>query len=459
MSLTRNPLRALRRYAVRAAVATVIAGTLVAAPAVSAQAATQPLQLYYYDQDTASVKPISDGKKFAQFGEGILGALDRGRFGWDYIEGAPRVSSAFKATAYVFLTPVGADPRDTSKYVAVSAANTRADDTWSVMSSVDSLAWVEQEVWGPGGEYQFGLVFAKDWDGTAPILTADLPDVWTTTITIASDGSGSWTAKSAPTETTAPEKVAALSLAATSTTIDASWTAPADGGSAITGYTARLFTAATGGTAVQTVEVTSPAATFDGLTADTPYWVSVTATNAIGAGAESDRGATRTGTFVQTETGEIDVTTTLPSRTDGALSWVVSSTPAGLGQAALVSDRFQASGDLGSVKVSDERRVSKPGWSVSARVSGFAQTGGSGVIGQEFLGWTPRVADGADNVQAGAPQAAGSALAQRTLATAAAGAGLGVADLNAGLVLDAPASDATPQGAYTAKVTLTLTSN
>ena len=75
--------------------------------------------------------------------------------------------------------------------------------------------------------------------------------------------------------------------------ISISWAAPSsDGGSAITGYTAEVFTAATGGSAVDTcvpASLSSLTCTSSGRTNGTTYYVSVKATNANGTGDSSSR--------------------------------------------------------------------------------------------------------------------------------------------------------------------------
>ena len=83
----------------------------------------------------------------------------------------------------------------------------------------------------------------------------------------------------------APEAPAAPTASAAGTTsVNVSWTAPADGGSPITGYT---VTVSKGGSLFSTTPATGLTATIEGLTAATDYTVTVSATNAVGTSDES----------------------------------------------------------------------------------------------------------------------------------------------------------------------------
>ncbi len=98
----------------------------------------------------------------------------------------------------------------------------------------------------------------------------------------------------APTTTTIPvvRTVPATPLAPIATSrsksVTATWTIPADGGSTITSQTVRLFS---GTTVIKTSTVTPTAKslTFTGLRNGVSYAVSVSATNDIGAGAQSPK--------------------------------------------------------------------------------------------------------------------------------------------------------------------------
>ncbi len=84
--------------------------------------------------------------------------------------------------------------------------------------------------------------------------------------------------------TTVPGAPTGVSATAGNGQASVSWTAPTNGGSAITGYT---VTSSPSGPAV-TSSVSGTAATVTGLTNATAYTFTVTATNAVGTGAASE---------------------------------------------------------------------------------------------------------------------------------------------------------------------------
>ena len=100
------------------------------------------------------------------------------------------------------------------------------------------------------------------------------------------EGAGDWSASaSARTEPSAeaPDAPAAPTLTAGTTWLEASWTAPSDNGSAITGYDVHYRTS--GGNWTDASHAgTATTKRIDGLTADTAYEVRVRASNAEGAG-------------------------------------------------------------------------------------------------------------------------------------------------------------------------------
>jgi hypothetical protein len=83
----------------------------------------------------------------------------------------------------------------------------------------------------------------------------------------------------------APAQVGAPGATVTgSTSVNVAWAAPADGGSAVTGYTVSVLQA---GSVVTTVAATGMSVLVDGLTPGTEYTFTVAATNATATGATS----------------------------------------------------------------------------------------------------------------------------------------------------------------------------
>lgn len=91
---------------------------------------------------------------------------------------------------------------------------------------------------------------------------------------------------------TIPSVPQALQATPGAGSLGVTWNAPAStGGSPITGYTASAYLAASGGSPVNTCTAVAPvrACSVTGLTNGTPYYVSVAATNAAGAGPQTTR--------------------------------------------------------------------------------------------------------------------------------------------------------------------------
>jgi DNA-binding beta-propeller fold protein YncE len=156
---------------------------------------------------------------------------------------------------------------------------------------------------------------------------------------------------------------------------------------------------------------------------------------------------------------DVDIVVTVPEQggpgeEDGPLTISASDVPVVLPTPELDGvDVLATTGELTTVTV-DDQRVADPGWNVSGQVSAFVN-GASSVPGSA-LGWTPKVLSSASGqtVTAGSAVAPGVGIASpKTLASAPAGAGLGVATLGAGLRLEVPTS--TPPGTYSAVLTVT----
>jgi hypothetical protein len=138
---------------------------------------------------------------------------------------------------------------------------------------------------------------------------------------------------------------------------------------------------------------------------------------------------------------------------DGPLSLNV---PAGakatLGAATLVNGLSTSTGKLGDFTVTDERALSKKGWTLTSSVADFKN--GTNTIDKKQLGIKPVVVSG--TAVAAAAQLAGSATAGAPFASLAPAAAVGTTTLNADLTFVAPKGSVV--GTYTSKLTLTLAS-
>ncbi|GAA1954071.1 hypothetical protein [Agromyces allii] len=152
--------------------------------------------------------------------------------------------------------------------------------------------------------------------------------------------------------------------------------------------------------------------------------------------------------------GDIALEATTIAAADGALSLSV---PAGakatFGAPTLVNHLSTSTATLPEFSVSDERIVTRPGWSLTSTVADFAS--GSNTFGAENLSIVPTLkTDSNGAALAGAH--AGSKTTGAGFASADAGKGIGLTTFSADLKLVAPVS--APAGTYTSKMTLTLVS-
>jgi LPXTG-motif cell wall-anchored protein len=123
----------------------------------------------------------------------------------------------------------------------------------------------------------------------------------------------------APTAVGAP-----VASVVTGTSVNVAWTAPADGGSAVTGYTVSVLQ---GGSLVKTVNATGTSVLVEGLTSGTTYTFTVAATNAAGTGAAS-AASTAVTTFAVASAPSAP-TAALAGDTGIDVSWAAPSTTGG----------------------------------------------------------------------------------------------------------------------------------
>lgn len=150
---------------------------------------------------------------------------------------------------------------------------------------------------------------------------------------------------------------------------------------------------------------------------------------------------------------QTEVTVTIPASAATGLQLTVTAGGASLGEATLNGSQFEANGTLGEVRVTDNRDP-RNGWALNGQASDFVKSGAPGTtFSAAALGWTPKLVSG--------PGAAGNAVApgaglstQRTLASLQAGAMAAETRVDADLMLRVPQE--TPEGAYSATLTLTL---
>ena len=142
-----------------------------------------------------------------------------------------------------------------------------------------------------------------------------------------SAGSGAWSAStSTTTSTAAPEVPAAPSLSAGATSLTVDWTAPADNGSAITGYSVQYQQHGAGSWTAHAHSGTGTTATITGLTTNKAYHVQVKANNVRGSSDWSATATAWTGAPAQitaptltASAGQLAVSWTAPNNNGAAI--------------------------------------------------------------------------------------------------------------------------------------------
>ena len=167
---------------------------------------------------------------------------------------------------------------------------------------------------------------------------------------------------------------------------------------------------------------------------------------------------TPTATADPTLTGTIALSATTTAAVNGTLSLSVpASASATFGSPTLVNNKSTTTGTLPNVTVTDDRVVTRQGWTLSANVADFVN--GGVTIGKANLGIAPSIVTGsttAAGVTAGTATTAGSATYPFTFAEAAANYAVGNSVIGGNLTFVAPQEKAA--GTYTSTLTLTLVS-
>jgi len=150
----------------------------------------------------------------------------------------------------------------------------------------------------------------------------------------------------------------------------------------------------------------------------------------------------------------------IPAVAAGEFVWSIdgSNDLVDLGVAQVAGDRFEASGSINPVRVTDTR-LGAPAWSIAGQVSDFVSGGQS--IEAKYLGWSPAVTENEGGATAGAVVAPGllsgdGLAASSVLGSAESGHDLGSSLLGAELELLLPLT--VTEGTYSATLTLTALS-
>ncbi|MBU6316567.1 MAG: fibronectin type III domain-containing protein, partial [Acidobacteria bacterium] len=129
--------------------------------------------------------------------------------------------------------------------------------------------------------------------------------------------------------------------------LSVTWSAPSsNGGSAVTGYTARAFAAESGGTAASSCTSTAMACTIPGLVNGTSYFVEVTATNAVGSSLPSGPRVEQMPRTVPSAPGAVRVT---PEAAQLTVAWGAPSSSGGTSITSYTARAFSAASGGGPV--------------------------------------------------------------------------------------------------------------
>ena len=211
------------------------------------------------------------------------------------------VTGLTNGTAYTFqvtaTNTLGTGPAGTSSAVTpatvpgaptnvtATAGNAQATVSWTAPSSTGGSA-ITGYVITPYIGSTAQTATSAGATPTSAVVTSLLNGTTYTFAVAATNGAGTGAATTSAAATPtgppyAPTNVSAVGNSSTTATV--SWSAPANGGSAITGYTITPYAGSTKGTSVAAAASATSVA-INGLVSGTPYTFQVTATSALGTG-------------------------------------------------------------------------------------------------------------------------------------------------------------------------------
>ncbi len=232
--------------------------------------------------------------------------------------------------------PVVAPQAPTDVMVAV-ASGTSLDVSWVAPTENGGA-----EITGYSVQYRDGSVSPIAWTSVTPNVTGTETTITELTTgteyfiqvaAINSAGTGTYSGEESGTPAAAPGAPTNLTITvASATSLTATWEAPEDNGSPITGYDVRHRVSDTGGgtsgdwTSPVQIDGAVTTTTISSLTAGTGYDVEVLARNAIGDGAPAQASGTPVAapdsptevTVTATTSSSLTVTWTAPTETNGA---------------------------------------------------------------------------------------------------------------------------------------------
>ncbi|HEY5051603.1 MAG TPA: fibronectin type III domain-containing protein [Acidothermaceae bacterium] len=244
--------------------------------------------------------------------------------------------------------------------VSAVPGDTQATVSWTAPASNGSPITNYTVLSSPGGFMATGA--------TSPLTVTGLTDGTSYTFTVTATNGVGTGAASLPSSSVIPTAAATAPGAPTGVTATpgntqatVTWTAPSNGGSAITGYT---VTSSPGGFTANSAGPTS--ALVSGLTNGTTYTFTVTAANGVGTGPASGSSNTVTpsaGTFVSNSAeGGISGTSVTTGNSGGASGNALTVVTKGAGAALVYSTAAAAHGSLGYALTGASGTATLLGW-------------------------------------------------------------------------------------------------